>query len=121
MVIGHLSWGWAVGLSGPAGIKLSVSDHAQSASLEELLRLTPGLQVSRLSSQPALGEQGALDVITVLASSSGLVAAIRILPTFLRSRRSGLSITTTIRGRVFVLDATNIDDIMPVIERLLDD
>lgn len=121
MMVDHLRRDEDLGITEPKGIELSVSDYAQIGSLEELLRLTPGLHVSRIPGQAAPGEQGTLDVITVLASSSGLVAAVRMLPEFLRSRRSGLSITTTVRDKVVVLKATNVDDVMPILERLLDD
>ena len=56
----------------------------------------------------------------MLASSTGLVAAIRVLPEFLRSRRTGLSVTMTVKGEPFTLTATNVDEVMPVLERLLD-
>jgi hypothetical protein len=59
----------------------------------------------------------------VLAGSSGVavVAAIKTLPDFIRSRRSGFRIETTVHGRPFVLDATNVDDVMPILEQLLGD
>jgi len=57
----------------------------------------------------------------VLAGSSGLVAAIKILPEFIRSRRSGFRIETTVRGEKFVLEATNVQDVLPIVERLLSD
>jgi hypothetical protein len=43
------------------------------------------------------------------------------LPAFLRSRRSSLEITTTVKGKPFIITATNIDEVMPIVERLLDD
>jgi hypothetical protein len=102
-------------------IELSVSDQSQLRSLQSFLELTvPGLRVTRVAGQPAAGEQGALDIITILASSSGLVAAIKVLPEFLKSRRTGLSIKTTVKGQPFTLEATNLDQVMPVLEKLLD-
>ena len=103
-------------------IELSVSDQSQLKSLQSFLELAvPGLHVTRLAGEPVVGEQGALDIITILASSSSLVAAIKILPEFLKSRRTGLSIKTTVKGQPFTLEATNIDQVMPVLEKLLDD
>lgn len=102
--------------------EFAVSDQSQLKSLKSLLEMmVPGLRVTREAGQPRVGEQGALDIITILASSSGLVAAIKVLPEFLKSRRSGLSIKATIKGKPFTLTATNVDEIMPILEKLLDD
>lgn len=48
------------------------------------------------------------------------MAAIKVLPEFLRSRKTGLSITMTVKGERFNLTATNVDEVMPILERLLD-
>jgi hypothetical protein len=102
-------------------IELSISDQSQLRPLQSSLELTvPGLRVARVAGQPRAGEQGALDVITILASSSGLVAAIKVLPEFLKSRRTGLIIKTTVKGHPFTLEATNVDQVMPILEKLLD-
>lgn len=102
-------------------VELVVSDQSQLGPLQEFLSwAAPDAGVSRIAGQPGAGEQGALDVLTVLASSTGLVAAIRVLPEFLRSRRTGLSVTMTVKGEPFTLTATNVDEVMPVLERLLD-
>ena len=102
-------------------VVLSVSDQSQLGSLQEFLGWAkPDVSVSRIAAHPGAGEQGALDVLAVLAGSSGLVAAIKVLPEFLRSRKTGLSITMTVRGEPFTMTATNIDEVMPVLERLLD-
>jgi len=101
---------------------LQLSDYSQIGSLQEYFSLSvPGVYVSRVAGLPDSGTQGALDLLVVLASSSGLVAAIKVLPDFLRSRKTGLSITMTLKGQPFTLTATNIDQVMPVLEKLLDD
>jgi hypothetical protein len=105
----------------PGRIEFSISDYAELGSLQRRLGWTPDVRVVRIAGQPGSGEQGAPDVLTVLAGSSGLVAALKMIPEFLRSRRAGLSITTTVKGREFILDATNIDEVMPILERLLDE
>ena len=102
--------------------ELSVSDYSQLGPLEKYLKsAVPDARVSRVPGQPLAGEQGVLDVLAVLGSSGGLVAAIRVLPEFLRSRKTGLSITMTVRGEPFTLTATNVDEVMPILERLLHD
>jgi len=68
---------------------------------------------------PGLGEMGALDAPTVLISSTGAVAAIKTLPEFIRSRRSGFRIETTVNGQPFILDATDVDEVMPIVDRLV--
>lgn len=106
-------------------LTLAVSDPLQLTSLHQWLRLAvPEVRVEILSGQPGPNELGAVDVISVLAGSSGLVAAIRMLPEFIRSRRSGFQIEATVRGKKFTLKADNAasaQDLLPILDRLLDD
>jgi hypothetical protein len=102
-------------------VELSVSDQAELGFLREWLSWTPGLDISQAAGEPGPGEQGALDVLMMLGSSGVLIAAIKTLPEFLRSRRTGLSVTMTVKGKPLTLDASNIDEVMPILERLLDD
>lgn len=102
------------------------ADPAELAALREWLRPQPdqpraGMDVRLAARQPAPGELGAVDVLAVLASSSVLATAIRTLPDFLRSRRSGVRIEATIREEKFVIDATNLEEVLPLLDRLLDD
>lgn len=107
--------------AGEEHVELTVSDPSQLGSLQEFLSwAVPAANVSRLPGKPNVGEQGVLDVLVLLASSSGLVAAIKVLPEYLRSRKTGISITATVKGQPFTLTATNVDEVMPILERLLD-
>lgn len=109
-----------MGRVSPQRAELAVSDPSQLGPLQEFLGLAaPDTGLSRIAREPGAGEQGALDVLALLASSSGLVAAIRVLPEFLRSRRKNVSITMTVRGEPLTLTATNIDEVMPILERIL--
>ncbi len=101
-------------------VELVVSDQAELCSLREWLSWTPQVEVAQVAGEPGAGEQGALDALALLASSGALLAAIRVLPEFLRSRRSDVSIEMTVKGEPFKIHATNIDKVMPIIERLLD-
>jgi len=101
--------------------EFAVSDYSQIGSLTSFLASIPGITVTRSPGRPGQGEQGALDVLTVVAGSSGLVAAVKMLPEFLRSRRSALSVELTVADRTFKLTATNIDQVMPMVERILRD
>jgi len=105
---------------GPQGIEVSVSDQSQLRALHDWLRAIPAVSVARRSGDPGSGELGTLDYLTVLASSGGLIAAIKILPEFLRSRRAGLSITVKAKGKEVSIDATNVDDVMPILRSVLD-
>lgn len=108
--------------TGTEQVSLAVSDQSQLASLQRWLREVPQVNVRIAAGQPGPGEQGALDVLTILASAPALIAAIRVLPEFIRSRRPGFRIETTVRGKKFVLDATNSsNDLLAVIEKLLDE
>lgn len=98
-----------------------VSDPGQVPSLRDWLRAQPDVTVGLMSPEPASAELGVVDVVTVLASSGGMVTAIKTLPEFIRSRSRRIRIEATVRGRRFTLDATNIDDVIPIMERLLDD
>lgn len=69
----------------------------------------------------ASGELGVAEVLTVLASSSVLGTAIKTLPEFMRSRRSGIRIEATVRGRKVSVDATNVGETLPILKKLLDD
>ena len=65
----------------PCTAELSVSDYAQLGSLAEYLHLAlPDVRVTRAPGRPGQREQGALDMLTVAADSSVLVAAIKMLP-----------------------------------------
>jgi hypothetical protein len=106
--------------SDPEEIIMAASDQSQLSSLREWLRQVPQATVRITPGQPGSGEQGAVDVLTILASAPTLIAAIKVLPEFIRSRRSGFRIETTVRGKKFVLDATNSEaDLLAVVERLL--
>jgi hypothetical protein len=107
---------------GGAGIELAVSDPAQLRALRILMRGQADVNVTVSAGTPGPGELGALDVLSVVAGSSAMVAAIKTLPEFIRARRAGFRIETTIRGKRFILDAANVDNVLPVIlEQLRDD
>lgn len=101
-------------------VELAVSDFSQLGSLQEVLSATPGVTVTRTPGGFERGQLGAFDVLTLIAGSSSLVAAVKVLPEFIRSRRSSVHITITVKGESRVLDADNVAEVMPIIERLLD-
>jgi hypothetical protein len=97
---------------------LAVSDYSQLSALREFLGwAVPGVRVLLIPGRASRGEES---ILAVLASSGGMVSAVRQLPEFLMSRRPALSITITVRGTSVVLTATNLDEVVPVLERALD-
>lgn len=101
-------------------VQLAVSDPAQLSSLTRWLTAAGQVQAKRVPGRPGPGELGAIDVLTIAASSSALIAAVRVLPEFIRSRRSGFHIEVTVKGKSFTIDASNVVDVLPTLERLLD-
>jgi hypothetical protein len=100
---------------------LAVSDYSQLGALREFLSwAVPGVRVLLNRGRPGRDEQVAPDILALLASTSAMVSAVRILPEFLRSRQAALSITITVRDKSIVLTATNVDDVVPILERLLE-
>lgn len=103
-------------------VEISVSDPAHLRSLREHLRRLPGMEVTQIPGAPWPGEQGAWDVLQVLAASGGVLAvAVRTLPEFIRSRRSGVTITVKSTDRTVTVTATNIDDVMSIVDKSLGD
>lgn len=101
---------------------INVSEPSEQRPLRAWLERVPGVQVEQTAVPPGDGEQGAVDVLTVLAGSSGVLAmAIRTLPEFIRSRRSSLTLTVKIDGgKEYTLRAENLDELPSFIEKMLD-
>ncbi len=102
-------------------IELSVSDYGQIAALHEWLSSVPGVSVRRVAGIPGPGELGALDVLVAVAGSGGLVAAIRVIPEFLKARRSSITVNATVNGEMFSITASNVESVMPILERALNE
>jgi len=106
----------------PGLVELSVSDYSQLGSLADYLRLAvPGVQVTRSPGRPGPGEQGALDVLMIVADSSVLAAAFQVLPEFLRSRRKGMSVTAKVKNKTLTVTGDNAEKVMQVVDRFLED
>jgi Effector Associated Constant Component 1 len=104
-----------------APVELTLSDYGQLGSLENYLRLAaPEVAVTRVPGRPGSGEQGALDVLNILADSTVLAAVVRGLPEFLRSRKPGMSVDMRLPGKRLTVTADNAKDVLPVIDKFLD-
>jgi hypothetical protein len=113
-----------MGQAGPDMAELSVSDYAQLGSLAEYLQLAvPTVQVIRSAGRAGPGEQGTLDVLMIAADSSVLVAVIKVLPEFLRSRKPGVTVTVSVKGksRQLIVRAEDPGDVRSVIEKFFDE
>lgn len=110
-----------MGQADPGVAELSVSDPSQLGSLADYLLLAaPDVRVTRRPGRPGRGELGALDVLMIAADSSVLVAAVKVLPEFLRSRKTGMSVTVTAKGKRLTVTADNAGEVLAVIDRFLD-
>lgn len=101
-------------------IELTVSD-GQIAALHGWLDGMPGVSVRRVAGMPDAGDLGVQDILIAVASSSGLIAVIRVIPEFLKARRSNITITATIDGKKFSMTGSNVKDVMPILERALNE
>jgi hypothetical protein len=100
-------------------VELGVSDPSVLSSLYRWLREVPAIQVARVSGRPGVGEQGTADVLAAVASSSSLIAIVRMLPDFLRARRSDVKIVLRVAEREVTVSADNVADVSVIINALL--
>ncbi|ADP80473.1 effector-associated constant component EACC1 [Pseudofrankia inefficax] len=103
---------------------ISAADAADLLSLRTWLRRVNGLEVKLSPTAPSSGEQGAgWDVLSVVAGSGGVgVAMLATIKSWIESRRSSLRIRVkdSSSEREIELDAENIDDVMPLLKKMLD-
>lgn len=96
---------------------LAVSDYAQLGALRDFLSwAVPEVRVLLIPARPGRGEQS---VLALLASTGGMLSAVRQLPQFLMSRRPALSMTITVGRTSVELTASNLDEVIPVLEQAL--
>ncbi|MCP2096266.1 MULTISPECIES: hypothetical protein [Actinosynnema] len=101
-------------------LELRISDNAELLSLQRLLSLAQNTYVERVPGAPVPGLLGAADYLTVVGSGAGLIALIKMLPNFLRARRSDLRIEITDKDeagkdRTTAITAKNVKDVMPIV------
>lgn len=102
-------------------VEVSVSDPGELRSLREHLRRIPGIEVHQIAGRPAPGEQGAWDALQILAAGGGALAiALRTIPAFVRSRRSDVSVTVTTEAKTVTVTASNVNEVMLILEKALD-
>jgi len=109
----------------PYDVTMTVSEPAEIGPLSRHLGRLPDLTVRRQRSAAAEGRLGVVETLQLFVPSAAvLTVAIRTLPTFVRSRRSSLSIELTRGDRSVKIDLNNHPDperIAELAERLLGD
>ena len=111
-----------MGSAGETSIEFSVSDPAQLNALPRWIEGNGPLRAERVSAPSGPGELGMSDIVTAVGSSGALIAAIKVLPEFIRSRRSDFHIEATVKGERFIMDVKNADEqIAKIIEKLTED
>jgi len=99
-----------------------VSEYAELQALEKFLRMTVSdADVRRVAGSAGPGQQGFLDWVAVLGSSNVIAAAIKTLPRFLQARKPGLSVTVKVKNTSVAVSGANIDEVMRVLDKVLDD
>jgi hypothetical protein len=101
-----------------AAIGFALSDQGEFGALLKWVGEV-GAQTTVVPGVPAEGEQGALDSLLMTGGGAALLAAVRMLPEFIRSRRSNVSLTMIVKGEEVTLTADNVPDVLQIVERLL--
>jgi hypothetical protein len=90
--------------------QLTLSDQSELRALRDFLRwAAPGARVLQIQR---------LDMLTLLAPAGALLAAVKLLPEFLRPRDT-VTITITIDTTSVTLTATNMADVLPTLKTLI--
>jgi hypothetical protein len=102
-------------------ITLLPSDPEAVRSLGTWISNSDDVRLERINIATGDHELGASDVLVAIGGSAGLVALVKTLPEFIRSRRANLTIRIETEDRLVELTATNIDNVLPVVERAFDE
>jgi Effector Associated Constant Component 1 len=109
-------------VEGGASVQLSSANPEVRILLREWLLSADNVRVTEEAAKPASGEQGTLSYILVTGGVSAVVAAIRVLPDFIRSMRESITVTVTKRDgkstTTIELKAENTKEIPALIKRV---
>jgi hypothetical protein len=93
---------------------------AEAGALYQWLIPVEDVHVAMSARPPGAGEQGGWEVLSVACGSGGAaVATIHALRTWLQSRRSTVTVKVRTRQREVEVTASNVDDVLPVLEKVL--
>ena len=105
----------------PSHIDIYVDEPGDFRSLHQWLRRTRGLTVEAVSALPAPGQQGSgWEFLSAAFASGGAgIAALQTLRAWLESRRSNLSVRVKVGDTEVGVTASNVREVMPILEKLL--
>jgi hypothetical protein len=102
-------------------VDISISDPAELAALERRLGQGHGVRVQREATGIEPGSLGLPDLLVLFGGGSTVVGALKMLPDFIRSRRSDVRVEVTVNGEHIVIDAKNADKrLQALAERIAD-
>ena len=104
----------------PHPVRIAISDPRELPALDDLLGSVHGLSVEREGQPPDEQELGASDILVGVASSSAVVAMIKILPEFLRARRADITVKIRLRDRDIDIKADSAEHAAALIRQALD-
>lgn len=73
-------------------VRLSPSNPGVQRTLKEWIVSTGDVSATEQVEQPAPGEQGSIPLLIVTGGASAIIAAIKVLPDFIRSQRRPFSL-----------------------------
>ena len=102
-------------------LEFAVSDPAALGPLRARLLSIPGLVVRRRAEPAARHELGATDILTALGAGAALAAAINLLPDFVGSRRTGVTVRVKAGDREIEVRGRDAAEAVRLLEKILGD
>jgi hypothetical protein len=101
--------------------ELTLSDRSELRALRDFLGwAAPRVRVLQLPAPPPdPGERAVLDQLTLLAAGEDMLNAVKLLPEFLMSRRSAMSVTIIIESTSVTMTSSNLSEILPAVIEML--
>jgi hypothetical protein len=102
-------------------IELSVSDRSELWPLREWILAGSNARVALVSGEQVPGRLGTADALIITAVSGVLMTAIQVLPDFIRSRKSNITVKAKVKNKQFEINAENVDGVASAVERMLNE
>lgn len=88
-------------------VEISISDPAELTALARWLGQQDSVRVEREAAAIEPGALGLPDLLVLFGGGSTVLGALKILPDFIRSRRSDVHVEVTVKGERVTIDAKN--------------
>jgi len=88
-------------------VDISISDPAELTALARWLGSQDGVRVQREAATIEPGHLGIPDLLVLFGGGSTVLGALKMLPDFIRSRRSDIHVEVTVKGERVIIDAKN--------------